>query len=142
MNDDFRLKLSGMIGIVCCVLWIGCSENGTTAGESSLPASSTQVVVEKELPAELKEGEVKFNTFCSPCHGVQGKGTPQGPPLVHKIYEPNHHADMAFQRAAAQGVKAHHWHFGNMPKIEGVTPDDVTQIIGYVRWLQRQAGIY
>ncbi len=41
------------------------------------------------------------------------------PRLVHKIYEPNHHADFAFQRAAAQGVKAHHWKFGNMPKIEG-----------------------
>jgi hypothetical protein len=49
---------------------------------------------------------------------------------------------MAFQRAAAQGVKAHHWKFGDMPKIEGVTADDVTQIIGYIRWLQRQAGIF
>jgi hypothetical protein len=28
-----------------------------------------------------------------------------------------------------------------MPKIEGVTPEDVDQIINYVRWLQRQAGI-
>jgi hypothetical protein len=61
---------------------------------------------------------------------------------VHKIYEPNHHADFAFQRAAAQGVKAHHWKFGDMPKIDGVTADDVTQIIGYIRRLQRQAGIF
>lgn len=29
-----------------------------------------------------------------------------------------------------------------MPKIEGVTPADVEQIIRYVRWLQREAGIY
>ena len=95
----------------------------------------------KTLPAELEAGEAKFNTFCSRCHGAQGQGTNNGPPLVHKIYEPNHHADMAFQRAAAQGVRAHHWKFGNMPKIDGVVPDDVTQIIGYIRWLQRQAGI-
>lgn len=69
-------------------------------------------------------------------------GTKQGPPLVHKIYEPNHHGDAAFQRAAANGVKAHHWEFGNMPKIEGATPEDVAQIIKYVRWLQQQAGVF
>jgi hypothetical protein len=58
------------------------------------------------------------------------------------IYEPNHHADPAFQRAAANGVRAHHWEFGNMPKIDGVTPEDVDQITRYVRWLQKQAGIF
>ncbi|MFM7841547.1 MAG: cytochrome c, partial [Nitrospira sp.] len=68
--------------------------------------------------------------------------TQQGPPFVHKIYEPNHHGDAAFQRAAALGVRAHHWQFGNMPKISSVTPADVDEIIKYVRWLQRQAGIY
>ncbi len=94
------------------------------------------------LPAELQAGEAKFNANCSACHGPQGTGSQQGPPLVHKIYEPNHHGDAAFQRAAAFGVKAHHWEFGNMPKIESVTPADVDQIIQYVRWLQRQAGIF
>lgn len=94
------------------------------------------------LPAELQAGEARFNANCSACHGPQGAGSQQGPPLVHKIYEPNHHGDAAFQRAAAFGVKAHHWEFGNMPKVESVTPADVDQIIQYVRWLQRQAGIF
>lgn len=94
------------------------------------------------LPAELQAGEAKFNANCSVCHGPQGTGSQQGPPLVHKIYEPNHHGDAAFQRAAAFGVKAHHWEFGNMPKVESVTPADVDQIIQYVRWQQRQAGIF
>jgi len=94
------------------------------------------------LPAELQAGEAKFKANCSACHGPQGTGSQQGPPLVHKIYEPNHHGDAAFQRAAAFGVKAHHWEFGNMPKVESVTPAEVDQIIQYVRWLQRQAGIF
>jgi len=94
------------------------------------------------VPAELQAGEAKFTANCSRCHGAGGVGTNQGPPLVHKIYEPNHHGDAAFQRAAANGVRAHHWEFGNMPKIEGVTPEDVDQIIQYVRWLQKQAGIF
>ncbi|HEX5645795.1 MAG TPA: cytochrome c [Nitrospira sp.] len=94
------------------------------------------------VPAEFQTGEQKFMANCSACHGVGGVGTKQGPPLVHKIYEPNHHGDAAFQRAAANGVQAHHWQFGNMPKIEKVTPDDVERIVKYVRWLQKQAGIF
>jgi mono/diheme cytochrome c family protein len=137
-----RTTLKTLAWILCGFVYLGCSENGTEALESPAQAPMEQPAEEKALPSELKEGEAKFNTFCSPCHGAKGSGTTQGPPLVHKIYEPNHHADMAFQRAAAQGVRAHHWQFGDMPKIEGVTPEDVTQITGYIRWLQRQAGIF
>lgn len=140
MHNPHRTRLKYFAGILGLMICVGCSENGTNARETS--ASAPPIPENIQLPAELKEGESKFNMYCSPCHGSQGSGTAQGPPLVHKIYEPNHHADIAFQRAAALGVKAHHWKFGNMPKIEGVTADDVTQIIGYIRWLQRQAGIY
>jgi mono/diheme cytochrome c family protein len=93
------------------------------------------------VPAELQAGEAKFNAHCAACHGPQATGTQQGPPLVHKIYEPNHHGDAAFLRAAEFGVRAHHWEYGNMPKIEAVSSADVEQITRYVRWLQRQAGI-
>ena len=93
------------------------------------------------VPAEFQAGEAKFNAHCAACHGSQAAGTQQGPPLVHQIYEPNHHGDAAFLRAAEFGVRAHHWEFGNMPKIEAVSPADVEQITRYVRWLQRQAGI-
>jgi cytochrome c len=125
-----------------CFLFLGCSENGSNAQSSPLSSPPILASAAKPLPAELEEGEAKFNNFCSRCHGPRGQGTNNGPPLVHKIYEPNHHADMAFQRAAAQGVRAHHWKFGNMPKIDGVVPEDVSQIIAYIRWLQRQAGIF
>ncbi len=91
--------------------------------------------------AVLQAGETKFNANCSACHGIRGVGTDHGPPLVHKIYLPNHHPDAAFRSAAANGVRAHHWNFGNMPKIETATPDDVEVIIAYIRWLQQQAGI-
>ena len=121
----FMLALTGVLGVVAC--------------DSSQPKSA---VGGATVPAELQPGEAKFNAHCSGCHGPQGAGTQQGPPLVHKIYEPNHHGDAAFQRAATLGVKAHHWEFGNMPKIDGVTSADVEQITVYIRWLQRQAGIF
>ncbi len=130
------------LGLMTVILLIGCSESGTGAQEQLAGPSTPVVDVAMKVPDELQKGNEKFHTFCAPCHGPQGVGTDHGPPLVHKIYEPSHHADVAFQRAAAQGVRAHHWKFGNMPKIDGVTSEDVTEIIGYVRWLQKQAGIF
>ncbi len=129
-------------GLSTVILSIGCSESGTGAQEQLAGPAKPVVEVSLKVPDELQTGNEKFHTFCAPCHGPQGVGTDHGPPLVHKIYEPSHHADMAFYRAAAQGVRAHHWKFGNMPKIDGVTSEDVTEIIGYVRWLQQQAGIF
>lgn len=93
------------------------------------------------IPKAFQQGEGKFKANCARCHGDRAVGTNQGPPLVHKIYEPSHHGDAAFQMAASRGVRAHHWNFGDMPQIAGVTPEDVTEITAYIRWLQRQAGI-
>lgn len=93
------------------------------------------------VPSEFANGERLFNASCARCHGALAVGTSQGPPLVHRYYEPSHHADIAFRRAVALGVVQHHWRFGPMPRIEGVSETDVTAIVGYVRWLQRAAGI-
>ena len=111
------------------------------ACDSTQPTQPAQVAMSGAVPAEFQTGETTFNANCAACHGKQAAGTDHGPPLVHKIYEPNHHGDPAFLRAATNGVTAHHWQFGNMPKIESVTPGDVDHIVKYVRWLQRQAGI-
>ena len=64
------------------------------------------------------------------------------PPLVHRIYEPSHHADAAFQLAVTRGVRAHHWTFGNMPPLPAMDSAGIAAVTGYVRWLQRQAGIH
>jgi mono/diheme cytochrome c family protein len=123
------------VGLAVMVAALAACESNATNQDAAKPAGGV-------TPAEMQVGEAKFTANCAACHGVRGVGTKQGPPLVHKIYEPNHHADMAFQRAAENGVRAHHWEFGNMPKIEGVTSGDVEHIIRYVRWLQREGGIY
>lgn len=99
-----------------------------------------------KVPAEMSSlaqvGKLAFDAKCSACHGQNAAGK-QGmaPPLVHKIYEPSHHGDMAFQLAVQNGVRAHHWTFGNMPPVEGLTNGDVLGIIAYVRSLQRENGI-
>jgi len=90
----------------------------------------------------LTKGEALFDANCSRCHGVRGTGTDKGPPLVHRIYHPNHHSDLSFHWAVERGVTAHHWRFGNMPPIKGLTTQDVDLIIKYVRDLQKDAGIF
>lgn len=124
------VRLFGVLAVVLVVVACGESPKPEAVAQSGGPA-----------PPEFAAGETKFIANCLPCHGQEAKGTQQGPPLVHKIYEPNHHGDDAFQRAAANGVRAHHWQFGDMPMIATVTPVDVTEIVRYVRWLQRRAGI-
>lgn len=100
-----------------------------------------QVIVPK-LTEENTAGQVLFDKNCAACHGANAAGRDGiAPPLVHLIYEPSHHADISFQRAAKLGVKAHHWPFGNMPPVEGVSEADVTKITSYVRALQRANGI-
>jgi hypothetical protein len=61
--------------------------------------------------------------------------------LVHEIYEPGHHSDESFQMAVAQGVRAHHWNFGDMPPVGGLDRGEVADIIAWVREQQRAAGI-
>ncbi len=93
------------------------------------------------VPSELAGGERLFTRSCARCHGALAAGTDAGPPLVHVVYQPSHHGDIAFQRAVAFGAPSHHWRFGNMPPVPGVSEAEVERITAYVRWLQRSAGI-
>ncbi|MEO0672551.1 MAG: cytochrome c [Pseudomonadota bacterium] len=95
-----------------------------------------------ELTTVAKAGQRLFAENCASCHGVNAVGQAGvAPPLVHKIYEPSHHSDISFQRAAKYGVRAHHWPFGNMPAVANVSEEDVSKITLYVRELQRANGI-
>jgi len=116
------------------ILMSACSGSKTEVSQNQAVSSAT-------VPAEYAKGEALFNTYCAQCHGPRASGTNHGPTFISRIYEPNHHGDAAFQMAAMNGVRAHHWNFGDMPKVQGVTPPEVDEIIRYVRWLQHQAGI-
>ncbi len=94
------------------------------------------------LSAEAEAGKALFEAKCASCHGINAAGIRgAAPPLVHKIYEPSHHGDYAFQLAVSQGVRAHHWPFGDMAPVPGVGPGQVQEIVAYVRSLQRANGI-
>ena len=105
------------------VLAAGCGGGGA-AGEDDLAA-----------------GQQAFESYCIACHGAAAAGTDAGPPLVDVIYEPSHHGDDAFRNAARNGVQPHHWEFGPMLPVAGISDAEVDAVIAYVRNLQREAGI-
>ncbi len=123
-----------LVSILNLILMSACSGSKTEPPQN-------QAVSSAAVPAEYAKGEALFNTYCARCHGLKAAGTDHGPTFISRIYEPNHHGDAAFQLAPMNGVRAHHWNFGDMPKVGGVSPPEVDEIIRYVRWLQRQSGI-
>ena len=126
--------------------WWGGDDTATTASEATETPPAGTAMVEVALPEALSEnaqiGKAAFEAKCAVCHGTNAAGQDGvAPPLVHKIYEPSHHGDGSFLVAVRNGVRAHHWRFGNMPPVDGLTEGDVKMIVAYVRELQRANGI-
>ena len=122
-----------------CISWVlaVCALSWITAGaqQPTLPQPSPGLMPNPALGKRL------FEQHCASCHGSDLKGTHQGPPFLHPVYEPSHHGDASFQAAAKFGVRAHHWKFGDMPAVAGLSADDVAHITAHVRQQQRAAGI-
>ena len=113
------------------------------AGTAAPGAPIVAVSLPETLSEQARIGKRAFEAKCAECHGANAAGREgTAPPLVHRYYEPGHHGDAAFMRAAQAGVRAHHWPFGDMPPVEGVTKTDIDKIVIYVRELQRANGIH
>jgi mono/diheme cytochrome c family protein len=130
------LTIAGALGVAI----LGAGFWWMSQGEGAADAGAASVAM-PELSATAVAGQQAFAENCATCHGARAAGTDQGPPLIHKIYESGHHADLAFARAVRQGVRGHHWNFGDMPPVEGVSDRDLVEIVTYVREVQRANGI-
>lgn len=116
-----------------------CQPSGDEATPRVASITTSQPL---ETAETVAAGKSYFEESCASCHGIEAVGTDEGPPLVHRFYEPSHHADPAFLLAVRNGVRAHHWRFGDMPPQPEVTEEQIREITRYVRWLQRNAGIF
>jgi mono/diheme cytochrome c family protein len=94
-----------------------------------------------DLSSLALAGKGAFDENCAACHGPNASGTDKGPPLIHDIYNPGHHADEAFYLAAQRGVRRHHWRYGDMPPQPQITREQMSAVIRYVRELQMANGV-
>ena len=129
MDRTTTLSLTARLGIAAAFL---LSAATAFAQDFTIP----------DLSADARQGGSLFVVRCASCHGLYAEGTGKGPPLLHKYYHPGHHDDGAFWRAIRKGSQQHHWRFGDMKPVEGVTDEHVPLIIRYVRELQKANGIF
>lgn len=143
MKLFFAIAAILVAGVVGYVMWPTMQHPTTTDAAISFEDDLlADVLLPKTLSPNAQIGQRAFEAKCASCHGVNAAGQDSvAPPLIHIIYEPSHHNDEAFYRAVAMGVRGHHWPFGDMPPVEGVTRAEVTMIVTYIRELQRANGI-
>jgi len=118
---------------------------GAVLGLKFFSPDEEKALVKVTVPAlspQAAQGKKAYDATCAACHGVNGAGGKNGPPLVHDIYNPGHHGDQSFFLAAKRGVPAHHWRFGDMPPQPQMTPQAMAKITAYIRELQRANGIF
>jgi len=117
------------LGLLVALVGIGasCGGDDDAADTASL-----------DQPVAL--GEQLYINKCASCHGTDLRGTDSGPSHLSIVYEPGHHPDDAFRAAVLQGVTAHHWEFGDMQPVAGLTDEDLDAIIAFVRAAQERDG--
>lgn len=139
-----RIMLAALAatGVIFGAFYLTRPPGQTVADTPPEGAALVSVTLPEGFSPEATLGQRAFDAVCADCHGENATGKMGfGPPLVHKIYETSHHGDMAFHMAVQNGVRGHHWTFGDMPAQSGLTRADVDNIIAYVRELQRANGI-
>lgn len=104
-------------------------------------AALAQTVKMPTFSEAAAKGHSLFKARCAACHGENALGSENGPPLIHFFYRPGHHNDDQIRAAVTVGVEAHHWEFGNMPPVEGISDDEKDTLVAFIRELQRANGI-
>jgi len=122
-------SMTSVISVLALVL-SACGASGS-ADDAGVEVRDAELVA---VGAELYAKE------CAVCHGADLRGTVSGPSHLSEVYEPGHHGDAAFALAVRRGVQPHHWSFGAMPPIEGLSNADVAAIVAFVRDVQDREG--
>lgn len=132
-----RRNLIAVVGSIGLAI-AACSASSETIDQTTAPAS-----IEQDVPASTEQaapGAELYAASCAECHGADLKGTDEGPSLLSIVYEPGHHSDAAFVVAVRNGARSHHWDFGPMLPVDGLSDGDISAIVAYVRSVQSEQG--
>jgi mono/diheme cytochrome c family protein len=113
------------LGLAMVVAAAGCGSNGDAAAPQAGGGG---------------DGAAVYAARCASCHGGELQGTDRGPSHLSSVYKPGHHSDASFRQAILRGSPQHHWSFGAMPPVEGMSEGDITAVIAYIRAQQQARG--
>lgn len=128
MTPALRFAPGAVAALALTVVFAaGCTDGGQPEAAES--------VIDGDIGAEV------YANNCASCHGANLEGTDKGPSQLSIVYEPNHHTDESYRAAIANGAPQHHWDFGDMPPVEGLTTDQVEAVIDFIRSEQERQGL-
>jgi mono/diheme cytochrome c family protein len=115
--------------------------------ETAVQKAPVQAAAVKEAPQEpaqspvdIEAGALIYKSKCSPCHGVEGKGTTMAPALkANEWIKASSNADVTnVIRKGRQGNgKKYANFFVDMPPTRGLAETDEAVLIGYLRSLNK-----
>ncbi len=141
-----RNRLCLVVALVAAAMTLACAADAVDAGGASSVETAPTVTSDAPAPPTtaaalaIPDGAAVYQQYCAECHGVDLRGTDKGPSQLSIIYEPNHHGDYAYRVAIREGTREHHWWFGDMPPVEGITDLEIEKVISYIRAEQERLG--
>lgn len=135
-----RRKIAWLVAVAAVTAVLALVVFGGNSSPRDPMTGATKFDIPVQDPTLVAEGEPLYQAYCASCHGADLRGTTVGPSQLSVVYQPGHHPDAAYVLAALNGVRAHHWRFGDMPPIPGLSQDDMDRIIAFIRENQRIQG--
>ena len=139
-----RLFVYSLVAAFVLLMMMGCGEDSASQHETTKVERDGTGLNDRTVLVQYRLVQAKnCSGLTAPSvTGWMPAGTNQGPPLVDKTYHPGHHPDFSIRNAINKGVKQHHWFFGDMPPVAGVSPDDAEKIICHIRDTQLANGLF
>jgi mono/diheme cytochrome c family protein len=120
-------RFGGMVATVVVLM--------TVAGCGDDPVSVPSV------PGDVAAGAAVYERSCAGCHDAGAAGDGGGVSLVDARFALPGFDDVAFVTAIVRGVSADGSEHGGMPRIRGLSEQDLADLLAFVRGLQRSAGL-
>ena len=138
MSNRHRFPSGQIVALVTVlIVLVAMAENAS----ASTHGKAKQIVV-PQLSGDVLAGEGVYTRHCQSCHGVNTSGIEKGPSFLHRVYHPGHHNDASIYVAVRKGSRQHHWRFGSMKPVEGISDAEIAQVIAYIRTMQKANGLF
>ena len=99
---------------------------------------SCSIKPQKVVPDEYLSGQKHFHRVCATCHGEDATGGKKAPTFLKESFNPINFSNVRIANTILNGSNS-----GSMPSQKNkINDEQIREIIKYIRFSQREAGIY